>query len=125
MKRSYRDLFIWQSAVDLAVRVIELSDEFPQRQRRVLVEQMQRCAVSVPSNIAEGKGRLSQKELRQFLAIARGSLSELDTQLEIARRVGLIKDEVHAQLEHRIAITSTGINRLLARLSPSPKAVPP
>jgi four helix bundle protein len=125
MKRSYRDLFIWQSAVDLAVRVIELSDEFPQRQRRVLVEQMQRCAVSVPSNIAEGKGRLSQKELRHFLAIARGSLSELDTQLEIARRVGLIKDDIHIQLEHRIAITSTGINRLLARLGPSPKAVPP
>jgi four helix bundle protein len=125
MKKSYRDLFIWQSAVDLAVRVIELSDEFPQRQRRVLVEQLQRCAVSVPSNIAEGKGRLSQKELRHFLAIARGSLSELDTQLEIARRVGLIKDEIHAHLEHRIAITSTGINRLLARLSSSPKAVPP
>lgn len=77
---------------------------------------MQRCAVSVPSNIAEGKGRLSPKELRQFLAIARGSLSELDTQLEIARRVGLLNAEIHAQLEHRIAITSTGINRLIARL---------
>jgi four helix bundle protein len=116
MTKSYRDLFIWRSAVDLAVRVIELSDEFPHRQRRVLVEQMQRCAVSVPSNIAEGKGRVSQKELRQFLGIARGSLSELDTQLEIARRVGLLNDETHAELEGRIAVTSTGINRLLALL---------
>jgi four helix bundle protein len=116
MTKSYRDLFIWRSAADLAVRVLELSDEFPYRQQRVLVEQMQRCAVSVPSNIAESKGRVSQKELRQFLAIARGSLSELDTQREIARRVGLLNDETHAELGSRIAVTSTGINRLLALL---------
>ena len=116
MKRSYRDLFIWQSAVDVAVRVITMTDEFPQRQRRILVEQMQRCAVSVSSNIAEGKGRLSQKELRHFLGIARGSLFELETQLEIARQLSLIGDEQHADLDRRIALIGTGINRLLARL---------
>jgi four helix bundle protein len=116
MKRSYRDLFIWQSAVDVAVCVIATTDEFPQRQRRILVEQMQRCAVSVPSNIAEGKGRLSQKELRHFLGIARGSLFELETQLEIARRLGLITEEQHADLDRRIAMIGTGINRLLVKL---------
>jgi four helix bundle protein len=116
MKRSYRDLFIWQSAVDVATRVIAVTDEFPLRQRRVLVEQMQRCAVSVPSNIAEGKGRLSQRELRQYLAIARGSLFELETQLEIARRVGLLNEDCHADLDRRIAQIGTGINRLLAKI---------
>jgi four helix bundle protein len=116
MKRSYRDLFIWQSAVDVATRIITATDAFPHRQQRVLVEQMQRCAVSVASNIAEGKGRLSQKELRQFLAIARGSLFELETQMEIARRTGLLAEDVHGDLDHRIALIGTGINRLLARL---------
>ena len=114
--KSFRDLFIWQSSVDLAVSVIETTGAFPFSQRRVLVEQMQRCAISVPSNIAEGKGRLSSRELRQFLGIARGSLCELETQVEIARRVGLIDAETHAQISRRIALICTGINRLILRL---------
>ncbi len=117
MKKSYRDLFIWQEAIRLAADVITLTDGFPSRQRRILVDQIQRCAVSVPSNIAEGKGRLSPKELRHYLGTARGSLFELDTQLEVARQVHLISDAHHAALDHRIALIGTGINRLLARLS--------
>jgi four helix bundle protein len=99
MKKPYRDLFIWQASVDLAVSVIALTDEFPARQRYVLIDQMQRAAVSVPSNIAEGKGRISQRELRHFLATARGSLYELDTQLEIATRAGLLEPRHHAGLK--------------------------
>ena len=119
MKKSYRDLFIWQAALDLAVDVISLTDRFPYSQRRVLVQQMQRSAVSVPSNIAEGKGRLSPRELRHFLGNARGSLFELDTQLEIACRTGLVDPETYADLDkqwQRSAPAST---------ASSPNWVPP
>jgi four helix bundle protein len=121
MKRSFRDLYIWQAAVDLAVRVIALSNAFPFRQQRVLVEQMQRAAVSVPSNIAEGKGRLSQKELRHFLGIARGSLFELGTQIEIATRVGLLASEQTTELNHSIGKLGVGINSLLRLVSSTAK----
>lgn len=113
MTKSYRGLFIWQAAVELAADIITLTDDFPLRQRRVLVEQMQRAAVSVPSNISEGKGRLSPKELRHFLGNA---LFELDTQLEIARRVGLIDSNRYADLDRRLAKIGAGINRLIAHL---------
>ena len=111
MKKPYRDLFIWQASVDLAVDVIELTNYFPQRQRYVLIDQMQRAAVSVPSNIAEGKGRVSPRELRHFLATARGSLYELDTQIEIARRAGLLSPEPN--FDERIAKISSGINHFI------------
>ena len=116
--KSFRDLYIWQASVDLAVNVITLTNDFPARQQRVLVEQMQRAAVSVPSNIAEGKGRLSQRELRRFLGIARGSLFELGTQIEIAARIGLLTAGKRADLDNSIGKLGAGINNLL-RLVPS------
>jgi four helix bundle protein len=118
MKKSFRDLYIWRSSVDLAVAIIALTEAFPHRQQRVLVDQMQRAAVSVPSNSSEGKGRLSQREFRQFLGIARGSLFELGTQIEIASRVGLIDATSRAHLDDRIGKLGAGINNLL-RLLPS------
>jgi four helix bundle protein len=116
MKKSYRDLYIWQSSVDLAVSVIQLTNTFPPRQQRVLVEQMQRAAISVPSNIAEGKGRLSQRELRRYLGISRGSLYELNTQIEIATRVDLIEPATAATLEDHIGRLGAGINGLLRHI---------
>jgi four helix bundle protein len=120
MKSSHQKLFIWDRAVDLAVQVIAVTDSFPHRQRRVLVEQMQRSAVSIPSNIAEGKGRLSQRELRQFLGFARGSLFELETQLEIARRCGLLDEPSFDELARMTTIIGLGINNLIARLKTVP-----
>lgn len=119
--KSFRDLYIWQAAVDLAVNVIALTNEFPVRQQRILVEQMQRAAVSVPSNVAEGKGRLSQRELRQFLGIARGSLFELGTQIEIAARIGLLDAGKRAMLDNSIGKLGGGINNLLRHLSSTAK----
>lgn len=118
MKKSYRDLFIWQASVDLAVEVIALTSAFPHRQL-VLVDQMVRAAVSVPSNIAEGKGRLSPKELRHYVAIARGSLFELATQLEIATRAGLLPPERRIALQGRMNQIGSGINRFLKQLNSS------
>ncbi|MCK4570907.1 four helix bundle protein [Candidatus Bipolaricaulota bacterium] len=81
---SYRDLVVWQKAMALVSAIYKLTASFPGSERFGLTSQIQRAAVSVPSNIAEGQGRLSTKEFRQFLGIARGSLKELETQLLIS-----------------------------------------
>jgi four helix bundle protein len=84
---SYRDLIAWQKAKVLALDVYVCTRKFPRDEIYGLTSQMRRAAVSVPSNIAEGKGRYSIKELVQFLYRARGSLLELETQLEIAHEL--------------------------------------
>ena len=87
MSESYRDLIAWQKARVLALEVYRTSRTFPKDEMYGLTSQMRRAAVSVPSNIAEGKGRHSTKELVQFLFRARGSLLELQTQLSIAHEL--------------------------------------
>jgi len=81
---SYRDLVVWQKAMALVSAVYKLTRAFPNSERFGLTSQIQRAAVSIPSNIAEGQGRLATKEFRQFLGIARGSLKELETHLLIS-----------------------------------------
>jgi four helix bundle protein len=85
MTQSYRELQVWQRAMELTVSVYRLTRDFPREEQYGLTAQIRRSAVSIPSNIAEGQGRLSTGEFRQFLAIARGSNCEVQTQLEIAR----------------------------------------
>ncbi|MGP8253049.1 MAG: four helix bundle protein [Terracidiphilus sp.] len=83
--KSFRELIVWQRSIQLATTIYQLSRGFPKDEIYGLASQIRRAAVSVPSNIAEGQGRLSTGEFRQFLGIARGSNFELQTQLEIAR----------------------------------------
>ena len=90
MSGSYRDLIAWQKAKSVALDVYRCTRRFPRDEVYGLSSQMRRPAVSVPSNIAEGKGRYSQKEFVQFLYHARGSLLELQTQLSIARDLDYI-----------------------------------
>jgi four helix bundle protein len=116
-KKSYRDLFVWQASVDVAVRIVALTDGFPMR-RLVLIDQMQRAANSVASNIAEGQGRLTRREERRFYGIARGSLYELQTQLEIAARAGLIDPASLEELLPTLRKIGVGVNRLITRLNP-------
>jgi four helix bundle protein len=92
MSTGYERLEVWQQAMDLVVLVYELTQSLPVEERFALSDQMRRCAVSIPSNIAEGASRRSNKEFAQFLYVAKGSASELQTQLEIGRRVGYFKD---------------------------------
>ena len=87
--RSFCDLLVWQKSMNLTVAVYRLTQSFPREEAFGLTSQLRRSAISIPSNIAEGQGRLSPREFRQFLGIARGSTCELQTQLEIARRLGL------------------------------------
>ena len=88
MSGTYKDLEVWQAAMELAVQVYRLTAVFPQEEKYGLTSQLRRAAVSVPSNIAEGKGRSSDKELIQFLCHSRGSLFEIETQLAIGERLG-------------------------------------
>lgn len=87
--QSFRDLVVWQRSIQLATTIFRLTSEFPKEEVYGLSSQIRRSAVSVPSNIAEGQGRLSTGEFRQFLSIARGSNFELQTQLEIARTLNM------------------------------------
>jgi four helix bundle protein len=88
MSQSFRDLLVWQRAMQLTVAIYRLTQEFPREEIYGLTSQIRRAAVSVPSNIAEGQARLNPAEFRQFLGIARGSVCEVQTQLEIARALG-------------------------------------
>jgi four helix bundle protein len=88
MAKSYRKLSVWQKGVQLSLLVYRLSKEFPREEKYGLSNQMRRAAVSIPSNIAEGAGRLNTREFKQFLGVARGSSFELQTQLTIARGLG-------------------------------------
>lgn len=91
--RTYRDLDVWKKARGLVKEVYLVSRNFPKDEVYGLMSQMRRCAVSIPSNIAEGYGRQFKKETIQFLHIARGSLFELETQLFIASDLGYIDQE--------------------------------
>ncbi len=99
----YRELKVWQEAVKLAVEIAQCVRQFPSGERYGISEQLKRAAVSVASNIAEGAGRNSAIDFKRFLSIANGSLFEVDTQLEICLRLGLIDHELHSKFSHRIA----------------------
>ncbi len=84
---NYKELRVWQQAMDLVVKIYELTSGFPESEKFGLIGQMRRSAVSIPSNIAEGSRRNSQKEFYHFLGIAKGSLAEMETQVEIAEKL--------------------------------------
>ena len=93
MGQAFRDLTVWQRSMQLAVAIYGLTKEFPQDERFGLTSQIRRSAVSIPSNIAEGRGRLNVGEFKQFPGIARGSTYEVQTQLELARSLGFASRE--------------------------------
>lgn len=116
MKNSFRKLYVWEASVDLAVRVIALSDRLIARRRFAIADQLVRAAVSVPSNIAEGQGRATTRDRRHYLVQARGSLYELKTQLEIVIRAKLAKDVTGVRtLTARI---SAGLTKMIDTLAP-------
>lgn len=88
---SYRDLNVWQNGMNLVEVIYKISSKFPKEEKYGLVSQIRKCAVSIPSNIAEGFMRKSTKEYIQFLYISLGSLGELDTQMEIALRLNFVE----------------------------------
>ncbi len=90
--KSYQELIVWQKAADAAALVYQIAKKLPKTEIYSLTSQMQRAAVSIPSNIAEGQARNSTKEFIQFLSVAKGSKAELETQLQLCVKVGYLAD---------------------------------
>jgi len=95
---NYKELKIWQKSMDLVEKVYALTLLFPNEEKYGLISQIQRSAVSIPSNISEGAGRNSDKEFKNFLGIANGSINELSTQLELSIRVGYVTEDNLAEI---------------------------
>ncbi len=114
--RSYKDLVAWQKAMDLVTEIYRVSHKFPREEIFALTNQLRRAAVSIPSNIAEGQGKSSRKEFLYFLGNAKGSLSEVETQILIARNLGYIVDEELTPLLNIAAEVGRILNGLLASL---------
>lgn len=113
--KSYKELIVWQKAILLVKEVYTYTKSFPEEEKFGLVSQMRRSSISVPSNIAEGWGRLSKKNYIQFLRIARGSLYELETQLIIT--VGLNFNINSEKIERLIVEISKMLNALIKSLN--------
>ena len=114
MGHRYQDLIVWQRAMDLATEVYCLSARLPADEKYGLVSQLRRAAVSVASNIAEGQGRLTKGEFRQFLGTARGSLFELETQIQIALTLGLLTAGSAEAAQQHAAEVGRMLNGLIA-----------
>ena len=112
--KSFRDLRVWQESIGLVKDIYSITSQFPDEEKFGLVTQMRRSAVSIPSNIAEGAGRGSQREFAQFLVIARGSLSELETQLIIAKELNYLSDI--AGIENRMQSIFQLLGGLLSKV---------
>lgn len=95
--RRHHNLLVWQEGVNLVTTIYRLTSSFPSCEQYGLVSQMRRAAVSIPSNIAEGAARSTEKEFSYFLSIARGSLSELETQIIICKQLEYVTDTVDVQ----------------------------
>jgi four helix bundle protein len=113
---SYRDLEVWQQAVELSLKIYALTRSLPKSEQYGLASQMQRSSVSVASNIAEGHQRASTKEYLRFIAIALGSLAELDTQLEIALRAHSTSEIDSSEAKALIVVLGKRLRTLQTRL---------
>jgi len=111
----YSDLQVWQKAIDLVVEVYSLAKDLPQEEKFALTSQMRRAAVSIPANIAEGHGRKATNAFLNHLSIANGSLVELETLIEIARRLGYLD----GQRANHVRDTTAEIGRMLNGLKGS------
>ena len=112
--QSHKDLRVWKESMLLVENIYKITESFPQSELYALVSQLRRAAISIPSNISEGCGRKGNKELSRFLYIALGSLSELETQIEISVRLSYIAKSV--DLEEQIIYIRRMILNLLKKL---------
>ena len=114
MKRDFRQLIVWQKAMEMVTEIYKATRSFPKEELYGLTSQIRRSAVSIPSNIAEGQGRNTKGEFLQFLGIAKGSLCELETQILIAKNLGYIATT--DALEERINEVARLLNGLVNSL---------
>lgn len=117
--KNYKDLIAWQRAMDLVEEVYQATDTFPKREIFGLTNQARRAAVSIPCNIAEGQGRATVRDFLHFLAVAKGSLQELETQILIAGRLRYLKENNLMTLLNRTSEVVRILNGLRASLDNS------
>ncbi len=116
--RPHKKLDVWKVAMELCQEVYSVTESLPEAEKYGLVPQIRRAAVSIPSNIAEGAGRNSRAEFKQFLSIAQGSLAELDTQLELCGKLSLLDQKSVTNLQEKIERISRMITALGRSLKP-------
>jgi four helix bundle protein len=114
--KPHKRLDVWNKAIDLTVDIYKLSETFPRTELYGLTSQMRRASISVPSNLAEGAGRQTKKEFVNFLHMAQGSLSELDTQLVISSRLEYISMENYQEIENKIETITKMLTGLIKSL---------
>ena len=114
MVQSYRDLVAWNKAMELVTEIYRVTQKFPKEELFGLMSQIRRAAISIPSNIAEGKGRLSKGEFRQFLGNARRSLAELETQILIAQNLNYFDEAGATRLLAMVEEAGKVLNGLLS-----------
>lgn len=109
---SYKDLFVWQRAMELVSAVYALTNLFPKSELYGLTSQMRRSAISIPSNIAEGRRRGTRKDYRQYLIIAYSSGAELETQIEIAKRLPFSKNLGYSKVDNLLGEAMKMLNKM-------------
>ncbi|MEM7335149.1 MAG: four helix bundle protein [Chloroflexota bacterium] len=113
--RGYKDLEVWQRAMNICVNVYKMTQSLPKSENFGLTNQMRRAAVSIPSNIAEGHAR-PRRDFARFLQIALGSLNEVETQLELSKRIGYLQDDDSSEIVQELAILGRQLNALKNKL---------
>jgi four helix bundle protein len=119
LEKPHKKLDVWRQSMELAQGIYRITSDFPPDEKFGLVSQMRRAVVSIPSNIAEGAARKSPKEFINFLSIARGSLSELDTQLELSVLLGYLSHEATGELSGQLTRIDQMLAGLIRKLSES------
>ena len=114
---NYKELKVWQRAIDLAELVYSATKNFPSEEKYGMISQIRRASVSVASNIAEGAGRNTDGEFRQMLGIAYGSICEIETQLILSNRMAMIEKEKFENLSNRVAEIQKMLFGLIKKLS--------
>lgn len=113
---SYKELVVWQKSFSLALDVYRITGTFPDSERFALQSQMRRAGVSIPSNIAEGSKRGTNKDFSSFLRIAHGSAAELETQLLLAKELHYISEQHHKESEEKLSEVMKMLSALLQSL---------
>jgi four helix bundle protein len=119
---NFRQLNVWHLALSVAEDIYKVTNDFPKSERFGLVTQMRRSAISIASNIAEGSSRSTTKDFQRFLSIARGSASELETQVILSNRLGMMTENPAGQLTSRIDEVRAMLIGFSASLEPSEAA---
>ena len=118
--QGYKDLIVWQRSMDLVVAIYEVTSNFPDSERFGLISKMRRSAVSIPSNIAEGRYRSTKKDFRQFLLISFGSGAELETQVQIVKRLSFGKNLDFSKVDNLLTETMRMLNSMASSLKANP-----